>query len=261
MPDKVTAPRIRAMRKKGERIVCLTAYDAIFGEMADNAGVDLILVGDSVANTALGHETTIPVTLEEMTHHTRATRRGVKRALLVADLPFGSYQASVEQAVSASVALIKAGAEGVKLEGAYTDEIKAIVRAGIPVMGHVGMTPQSVNVFGGPRVQGKYEDAQSIIQNAKAVEEAGAFAVVLELIPAELAQRITEELSIPTIGIGAGVGCSGQIQVLYDLLGLSRLSFRHAKAFTEGYRCMTGAMEQYAHDVREGTFPGPENSF
>ena len=261
MPDKVTAPKIRAMRRKGERIVCLTAYDAVFGEMADTSGVDLILVGDSVANTALGHETTIPVTLEEMAHHTRATRRGVRRALLVADLPFGSYQASVEQAVTSAVALMKAGAEAVKLEGEYTDAIRAIVKAGIPVMGHVGMTPQSVNVFGGPRVQGKADDADRILESSRALEQAGAFSIVLELIPAELAQRITDALTIPTIGIGAGLGCSGQIQVLYDVLGLSRQSFRHAKAFTDGYRCMVGAMEQYTQDVRESVFPGPENSF
>jgi 3-methyl-2-oxobutanoate hydroxymethyltransferase len=261
MPDKVTAPKVRAMRRKGERIVCLTAYDAIFGEMADSAGVDVVLVGDSVGNTALGYETTIPVTLDEMAHHTRATHRGVKRALLVADLPFGSYQSSVAQAVSSAVTLIKAGAEAVKLEGDYTEAIVAIVKAGIPVMGHVGMTPQSVNAFGGPKVQGKSEDGESILAAAKAVEKAGAFAIVLELIPADLAVRITEALNIPTIGIGAGLGCSGQIQVLYDILGFSKMSFRHAKAYTEGYRCLADALARYALEVRQGDFPGPENSF
>jgi 3-methyl-2-oxobutanoate hydroxymethyltransferase len=261
MPDKVTAPKIRAMRERGENIVCLTAYDAIFGAMADAAGVDLVLVGDSVGNTTLGYPSTVPVTMDEMLHHTRATARGVKRALLVADLPFGSYQASVDDAVNNAVALVKAGAEAVKLEGAYEQAIAAITKAGIPVMGHVGMTPQSVNIFGGHRVQGKGDAGESVIEAAKAVEAAGAFSIVLELIPADLAQRVTESITVPTIGIGAGAGCSGQIQVLTDILGLERQSFRHAKKYTDGYRCLMGAMEQYADDVRKGTFPGPENSF
>ncbi|MEZ0326298.1 MAG: 3-methyl-2-oxobutanoate hydroxymethyltransferase [Fimbriimonas sp.] len=261
MPDKITAPKIRAMREKGERIVCLTAYDAVFGEMADSAGVDLILVGDSVGNTTLGYSSTVPVTLEEMLHHTRATHRGVKRALLVGDLPFGTYQASPEQALLSSIALIKAGAEAVKLEGEYTDAIKAITKAGIPVMGHLGMTPQSVHQFGGHKVQGKGSRGEALIESAKAVEDAGAFAVVLELIPAELAQRITAAIAIPTIGIGAGAGCSGQIQVLHDVLGLTRQSFRHARQYADGYRCLLGAMEQYTDEVRTGTFPDAEHSF
>ncbi len=261
MPEKVTAPKIRAMREKGQRIVCLTAYDAMFGEMADAAGVDLVLVGDSVGNTMLGYSSTVPVTLDEMLHHTRATQRGVKRALLVGDLPFGSYQASSEQAVLSSIALVKAGAEAVKLEGEYTEAISAIAKAGIPVMAHLGMTPQSVHQFGGHKVQGKGVHGEELLAAARAVESAGAFAVVLELIPAELAERITAAISIPTIGIGAGVGCSGQIQVLHDVLGFSRQSFRHARSYADGYGCLLQAMEQYASEVRSGSFPDAEHSF
>ena len=172
MIEKITAPRIEAMRAKGERIVCLTAYDAVFGEMADSAGVDLVLVGDSMGNVFLGYESTIPVTLDQVIHHVKSTRFGVKRALLVADLPFGTYQVSVEQAVQSSVELMKAGAEAVKLEGDYHEQVAAIVKAGIPVMGHVGMTPQSVNIFGGYKVQGKGDAGQEIIDTARRVEDA-----------------------------------------------------------------------------------------
>ncbi len=261
MPDKVTAPRIRAMREKGHRVVCLTAYDAAFGAIADAAGVDLVLVGDSVGNVMLGYPSTVPVTLDEMVHHTRATRAGVQRALLVADLPFGSYQASVEQAVNSGAALMKAGAESVKLEGDYGDAIRAMVKAGMPVMGHVGMTPQSINQFGGFRVQGKGDAGREVLDAAKRVQDAGAYCLVLELIPADLAAEITAALEIPTIGIGAGVGCSGQIQVLHDLLGLTPHGFKHAKRYVDGYSCLGDAMRQYCDEVRAGTFPGPENSF
>src|SRR5688572_9369275 len=195
MADKVTAPRIRAMKEAGDKIVCLTAYDAYFGRLADQAGVDLVLVGDSLANVILGYPNTVPVTLEEMAHHVRAVRRGVSRALLVADLPFGSYNASVEQAVNSAVELMKAGAEAVKLEGEYSEAISAMVKAGIPVMGHVGMTPQSVHNFGGFKLQGKGKSAEPVLQAAKAVEQAGAFSIVLELIPATLSKSITEALS------------------------------------------------------------------
>lgn len=261
MTAKVTAPGIRAMRGKGRRVVCVTAYDAIFGAIADAAGVDLILVGDSVGNTVLGYESTVPVMLEEMVHHTRATRRGVQRALLVADLPFGSYQSSSERAVESAVVLMKAGAEAVKLEGEYSDAVASCVRGGIPVMGHLGMTPQSVNVFGGPRVQGKGSAGDLIVDQAKRLEDAGVFSMVLELVPAELAARITEAVTVPTIGIGAGAGCTGQIQVLYDVLGLSPETFRHAKAFVPGRDCLSDGLRRYADAVREGTFPTEENSF
>ncbi len=242
-------------------MVCITAYDAVLGALADAAGADLILVGDSVGNTVLGYSSTLPVSLEQMVHHTRATRQGVKHALLVADLPFGSYQSSVGQAVDASVELIKAGAQAVKLEGAYTEAIAAIVRAGIPVMGHVGMTPQSVNAFGGFRVQGKGDAGSAVIEEAKQVEASGAFSIVLELIPAQLAAQITDHLSIPTIGIGAGSHCSGQVQVIYDVLGLNQKPLKHAKPYLSGHDSIVSAIKEYSAEVRDGTFPSDKHSF
>ena len=261
MAEKITAPLIREKHRKGERIVCITAYDAMWGQIADTAGVDLVLVGDSVGNAVLGYPSTVPVTLDEMVAHTMATRRGVKRALFVSDLSFGSYQSSVSQAVDSAVRLVKAGAESVKLEGDYTEQITAIVRAGIPVMGHVGMTPQSVNLFGGFKVQGKGAAAQSVIDAAKRVQDAGAFSIVLELIPADLAREITELLEIPTIGIGAGIHCSGQVQVIHDMLGFGPRGLKHAKAYVNGAELFTDAVKQYAEEVRSAEFPGQENSF
>jgi len=259
MSDKVTAPRIRAMKGR-ERIVSITAYDAPMAKLADEAGVDFILVGDSVGDVVLGYPTTIPVTLEEILHHTRAVRRGVSRALLVADMPFGTYQPSVEVAMESAVALMKAGAEAVKVEGA-SESISHMVKAGIPVMGHVGLTPQSVFAFGGHKVQGKGGDADAILNAAQYVQEQGAFAVVLELVPAALAARITKCLDIPTIGIGAGVQCDGQIQVLHDVLGLSERVFKHAKPFMDGRGEVQKALKQYTDEVRKGSFPGESNSF
>jgi 3-methyl-2-oxobutanoate hydroxymethyltransferase len=261
MIDKITAPKIVAKSARQERIVCITAYDAVFGEMADAAGVDIVLVGDSMGNVFLGYETTVPVTLDQICHHVAATSRGVNRALLVGDLPFGSYQASVDQAVTSSVAIMQAGAESVKLEGEYVEQVEALVKAGIPVMGHLGMTPQSVNKFGGHKVQGKGADAQAIVESAKRLEGAGAYAIVLELIPASTAEEVTRAISIPTIGIGAGIGCSGQIQVLHDVLGLSKADFKHAKKYANGYECLQSAIRDYASEVRSGAFPAPENSF
>jgi len=261
MPESVTAPQIRAMRQKGKRSVWVTAYDSVFGSIADEAGVDVVLVGDSVGNVLLGYENTLPVTLDMMVHHTRAVRAGVKRALVVSDLPFGSYQLSVRDAVEAAVTLARHGAQAVKLEGGYTDEITACVRAGIPTAGHLGMTPQSVNVFGGHRVQGRGDRGDEMVTLAKQLEEAGAFAIVLELIPAELAQRITDAVTIPTIGIGAGVGCTGQVQVLTDVLGLTNDSFKHARAFVRGRNCLLDGLRDYADAVRDGSFPTEENSF
>jgi 3-methyl-2-oxobutanoate hydroxymethyltransferase len=261
MPDMITAPYIRSMRTKGVKVVCITAYDAIFGALADSAGADIVLVGDSVGNTALGYSSTLPVSLEEMVHHTRATRQGVQKALLVADLPFGSYQSSTEQAVNAAVALVKAGAQAVKLEGTYTEAISEIIRAGVPVMGHVGMTPQSLNLFGGFRVQGKGDSGQAVVDAAKQVQDAGAFSIVLELIPSNLAAEITAELNIPTIGIGAGTHCSGQVQVIYDVLGLNPIALKHAKGYVTGRECFVNAIREYALEVRDGTFPSDANSF
>jgi len=261
MAEKVTAPKIRAMKASGNKIVCLTAYDAYFGKLADEAGVDLILVGDSVANVCLGYPNTVPITLEEMLHHMRAVRRGVERAHLVGDLPFGSYNASVEQAVESAVLMMKSGAESVKLEGNYPEAITAMVKAGIPVMGHVGMTPQSVHNFGGFRVQGKGSQADTVLEAAQSVQNAGAYAIVLELIPAELSRKITESLDIPTIGIGGGPECDGQIQVIHDILGLGSEVFKHAKRYADGESLFRNGIENYAAEVRNRSFPAPENSF
>ena len=247
--------------KGSGKIVCVTAYDAYFGRIADESGVDVILVGDSLANVILGYPSTVNVTLEEMAHHVRAVRRGVSRSLLVADLPFGSYNSSVSQAVDSAVVLMKAGAEAVKLEGDYPEAIHAMVKAGIPVMGHVGMTPQSVNVFGGFRVQGKGDAGDRVLEEAKSIQSAGAFAVVLELVPATLSSRITHEIQIPTIGIGGGPNCDGQIQVIYDILGLSKESYKHSKRFADGEQLFAKGLRDYACEVRNEVFPTSENSF
>lgn len=261
MADKITAPIVHGMKGRKERIVCVTAYDLTSARIADASGADLILVGDSLGNVILGYDSTVPVTMDEMLHHTRAVRRGVRRALLVADMPFGSYQASTSEAVSNAVALVKAGAEAVKLESAYTEAIRAIVAAGIPVMGHVGMTPQSVNRFGGFRVQGKGSEGESIVNDAKEVDSAGVFSMVLELIPASLAGKITATVSCPTVGIGAGPHCDGQIQVYNDILGFDETRLKHAKRYAEvGADCLEG-LKQYAEEVRKGEFPKEEHSF
>jgi 3-methyl-2-oxobutanoate hydroxymethyltransferase len=261
MSEKVTVPGLRGMRLMGKKIVCVTAYDAVFGALADASGADVILVGDSVGNTALGYPSTIPVTVADMVHHTRAVRTGVKRALLVADLPFGSYQGSEDRALDASVALMQAGAEAVKLEGVYPEVVSCLNKAGIPVMGHLGMTPQSVHRFGGFKVQGKGSSADLTAQSAVELDESGVFAIVLELIPADLASRITEEVACPTIGIGAGPCCSGQIQVIYDVLGFAERPFKHAKPYLNGAEAVLKALEEYANEVRSSKFPGQENSF
>lgn len=260
MRDKITAPRLRAMKSKGEKIVFVTAYDFTSGQIVDSAGVDAILVGDSLGNVVLGFDTTLPVGMAEMLHHVSATARGVTRALLVADMPFGSFQCGVERAVEAAVQLAKAGAEAVKLEGPFLEEVRAIEKAGIPVMGHIGFTPQSVNRFGGFKVQGR-SDGDALIEAAKSLEDAGVFSIVLELVPADLALRITESVTCPTIGIGAGPGCDGQVQVFHDLLGLGELELRHAKRYAEGRALFFEAVQRYRDDVRSATFPGPENSF
>lgn len=261
MAEKITAPTVYAMKRRAEKIVCVTAYDIAAARIADASGADLILVGDSVGNVVLGYDSTVPVTMEEMIHHTRAVRRGVQRALLVSDMPFGSYQASVSDAVSNAVALVKAGAEAVKLEGAYTDAIEAIVKAGIPVMGHVGMTPQSVNRFGGFRVQGKGAQGIEIVTDAKDVDAAGVFSMVLELIPASLAHTITQQVVCPTVGIGAGPHCDGQIQVYNDILGFDGTRLKHAKRYAEvGEACLKG-LKEYAEEVRKCEFPKEEHSF
>jgi 3-methyl-2-oxobutanoate hydroxymethyltransferase len=261
----VTALDLQAMRQRGERIVALTAYDYTTARMADAAGVDFILVGDSLAMVMLGHDSTLPVTMDEMVHHTKAVVRGTRRALVVADLPFGSYHASVEEAVRNAARFLKeAGAKAVKLEGGQERQvacIQAIVQAGIPVVAHLGFTPQAVHAIG-MRVQAKSEDTiKALLAQAEAVQAAGACSVVLELVPAEVAALVTARVQIPTIGIGAGVGCSGQIQVVHDLLGLyPDFKPRHAKRYAELHDPIVQAIAQYADDVRTEKFPEAAHS-
>lgn len=261
-PLRPTAPRLKARKGSGEKIVCLTAYDAVSGKLADESGADLILVGDSVGNVVLGFSSTVPVTLPMMIHHVAAVRRGVTRALVVGDLPFGSYNQSVAQAVESGVALMQAGAEAVKLEGDYPEAAAAMVKAGIPVMGHLGFTPQSVNALGGHRVQGREEAAEAaILDQAHRLAEAGVFSIVLELVPAQVATRISRQISVPTVGIGAGQGCDGEIQVFHDVIGLSEKSYKHARAFVQAREFISQGLADYVTAVREGTFPTEENSF
>ncbi|MFN7016823.1 MAG: 3-methyl-2-oxobutanoate hydroxymethyltransferase, partial [Fimbriimonadales bacterium] len=242
-----------------------TAYAYPSAQLADAAGVDVVLVGDSLGNTVLGYETTLPVQLKEMLHHLRAVRRGVRRALLVADMPFLSYGVSVEDAVYNAGKLMQAGAEAVKVEGAsprVLESIRAMVAIGIPVMAHLGLTPQSIHQFGGYRLQGRTASEQEmLLQAAQAVQDAGVFSLVLEVIPAGLAKRITESVVIPTIGIGAGVHCDGEIQVWHDILGLSEKQFKHTKRYAELREIIVNALRQYADEVRQCQFPTPEHSF
>jgi len=266
----VTAVDLPRMKAGGERITMVTAYDYPTGRLADAAGVDAVLVGDTLGMVVLGHATTIPVTMEAMLHHTAAVTRAVERALVVADMPFLSYQVTTEEAMRNAARLIQQGGAGaVKIEGgaALAPTVARIVGAGIPVVGHVGLTPQSVHQLGGFRLQAKTSaSAQRLIEDARALEDAGAFAVVLELVPAPLAQRVTELLSIPTIGIGAGSGCDGQIQVLHDLIGLvgepetAHLP-RHARRYAEIGVAIRQALASYVADVRAGRFPEAANAF
>ncbi len=264
--SKVTVPEIVKMKKRGEKITCLTSYDYSFARILDHAGVDILLVGDSLGCVVQGQANTLPVTMEDMIYHARAVARGCKRALLVGDMPFLSYQVSQESAISNAGRLLQeGGAEAVKLEGGvgYRQTIAAIVSAGIPVMGHVGLTPQSVHAFGGYKIQGKeMESRKRILKDAKAVEEAGAFSVVLEGMPADLAAEITAELSIPTIGIGAGPDCDGQVLVIHDMLGLfDDFTPKFVKRYEELGKAMDGAVKNFIREVRERKFPGPEHSF
>lgn len=264
--EKVTVPYVLEMKRKGEKIACLTAYDHLMARFLDQAGIDIVLVGDSVGMVVSGYETTIPVTLEEILYHTRAVRRGITRALLVADLPFLSYQASVEQAVRSAGRCLKEGqAEAVKLEGGrWTAEIVSrLVKIGIPVMGHLGLTPQSIHAFGGYGVRAKEQDeAQRIQEDAKILEEAGVFALVLEKVPAALAGKITESLDIPTIGIGAGPHCDGQILVSHDMLGIfEEFRPKFVRRYAEMGREMREAFTAYVRDVRSGRFPSEKESY
>ena len=264
--SKVTVPGIRAMKKRGERITMVTAYDATFARMIDEGGADILLVGDSLGMVVQGLDSTLPVTVDEVIYHCRAVARGTHRAHIVGDMPFMSYQVSPEEALrNAGRFLKEGGAHSVKLEGGadMAQTISRIVAAGIPVMGHVGLTPQSVHAMGGFRVQGKTEDdAARVLADAHAVEDAGAYAIVLEGIPSDLAARITAELEIPTIGIGAGPSCDGQVLVCYDLLGLTPdLRPKFVKRYDEWFVRGLEATQRYCEEVREGAFPTAEYSF
>ena len=266
MGEKVTVPHIVKKKCLGEKITCLTAYDYSFARILDEAGVDILLVGDSVGCVFQGQPNTLTVTMEEMVYHTRAVARGRKHALVVGDMPFLSYQVSREQAIrNAGRFLQEGGAEGVKLEGglAMQGTIEAIVKIGIPVMGHVGLTPQSVHRFGGYKIQGKSkEQREAVMGDALAVEDSGAFALVLEGIPLDLAKEISERLTIPTIGIGAGPHCDGQVLVIHDMLGLfNDFTPKFVKQYADIKEAMTGAVKSFIADVRERKFPGEEHSF
>lgn len=262
---KVRVSHLQQMKQAGRAITMLTAYDAPTAEMADAGSVDVILVGDSVGMVVHGFETTLPVTVEMMVMHTQAVVRGAKRSLIVTDLPFMSYQLNTEQALATAGRIMKeGGAAAVKLETAVPSiipTVKAVVDAGIPVMGHIGLVPQSVHALGGYKVQGRDEEqARELIDQALRVQEAGAFAIVLELIPAPLAARISEALHIPTIGIGAGVRCDGQVLVVNDLLGITANPPRFARKYMDGRAGVLRAIRKYTRDVRERTFPGPDHS-
>jgi 3-methyl-2-oxobutanoate hydroxymethyltransferase len=263
---KITVPMLRARKGSGPKIAAVTAYDATMARLLDEAGVDILLVGDSLGMVVQGLPNTLPVTLDEVCYHARAVARATRCAHLVGDMPFMSFQVSVEQAVTNAGRMLKEGAvEAVKLEGgeAFAPHVRAMVQAGIPVMGHIGLTPQSVHAMGGFRVQGKGEDAAArIVADARALEQAGAYSIVVEGVPANLARRITDGVGIPTIGIGAGPSCDGQVLVCYDLLGMVRdLNPKFVKRFAEVGDAVVGATRAYVDEVRSGAFPAPEHSF
>ena len=267
-PRTITVPGIRAMKGSGEPIAMITAYDATFARLVDEAGVDMILVGDSVGMVVQGRANTLTVELDEMEYHVKTVARAGTRALVVGDLPFGSYQVGPEQAVFSSISLMKAGAACVKLEGGVpmADTIEAITRVDIPVVAHIGLTPQSYHRMGGHRVQGRRAGSDAggrdrLLEDAFAVEQAGAFAVVIEGVPRALAAEITSKLAIPTIGIGAGPDCDGQVLVLHDVLGLSEMRFTFARPYADLRTTSIEATASYVADVRAGTWPDDEHSF
>jgi 3-methyl-2-oxobutanoate hydroxymethyltransferase len=257
---------IQEMKRRGERITMLTAYDYTMAKLLDQAGVDMLLVGDSLGMVVLGYESTLPVTMDDMIHHTRTVVRGSQKALVVGDMPFMTYHASIPEAVhNAGRFLQEAGAQAVKIEGGVpmAETVKRIVECGIPVMGHIGLTPQSINQLGGFKVQGKTREAAArLVADAKALEEAGAFAVVLECVPVPLSKLITERINIPTIGIGAGIACDGQVQVINDLLGFfPDFVPRHAKQYARLKDQIQVAVTQYIEEVRGKAFPTSKESF
>jgi 3-methyl-2-oxobutanoate hydroxymethyltransferase len=262
----LTVHDLKERKAKGERIVALTCYDVLFARLLDESGVDVLLVGDSVNQVLAGAETTLSATLDQMIYHTKSVRRGTERALVICDMPFLTYQVSREEAIrNCGRVLAETGCHGVKIEGGQpiAETTRALVDAGIPVMGHLGLTPQSVHALGGYRVQGRDDaSAERLRQDAKALEEAGAFAIVLELIPGPLASQITKSITVPTIGIGAGPACDGQVLVLHDLLGLNdRFNAKFVKRYATLAQDVREAVELFAAEVREGRYPGPEHSF
>ena len=266
MIKKLTIQDIISMKKNGERISMLTAYDASFAGLIDAAGIDMVLVGDSLGMVLLGYNSTIPVTMEEMLHHCRAAGRGVKRAVLVGDMPFMSYQVSQNEAISNAGRFLKeAGCDAVKLEGGteICDTVKAIVKAGIPLMGHIGLTPQTASQLGGYRVQGRDADsARRLLQSARDLEAADVFAIVLECIPAQLSEAITRMVSIPTIGIGAGKYCDGQVLVTHDMVGMfEKFNPSFVKQFAKLAPQIKDAVADYNKEVKNGSFPAEEHSF
>lgn len=256
--------KLKKMKGK-EKIVMVTAYDAPSARMAYDAGIDVILVGDSLGNNVLGYKNTIPVTMEEMIIHVAAVRRGAPEAFIVADMPFLSYQISIEKAVENAGTFLKVGANAVKIEGGeeFGDLVERLVNSGIPVMGHIGLTPQAVNRFGGYKVQGKTEGSRDyLIRSAKELEKRGAFAIVLELVVEDVAKEITESVSIPTIGIGSGKHCDGQVLVWHDLLGLNPdFSPRFSKKYVDLYSIVVEALKRFKEEVKNGVFPGEEHTF
>jgi 3-methyl-2-oxobutanoate hydroxymethyltransferase len=263
---RVTINKIKEMKQKGEKITMLTAYDYATAKIVDEVGVPLILVGDSLGTVVLGYGSTIPVTMDEMIHHTKAVVRGTKQAMVIGDMPFMTYHVSVDDALRNAARFIQeAGAQAVKLEGGVTvaEKVRRVVECGMPVMGHIGLTPQSIHQLGGHKIQGKSpEAAANMLEDARALEQAGAFAIVLETIPAQLATLISQTVGVPTIGIGAGIGCDGQVQVINDILG-SFADFvpKHAKQYAKLTDIIRKAVSEYYDEVKAGSFPTEKQSF
>jgi len=266
MPENITAKTIRSRKGSDRKITALTAYDATFARLIDSAGIDIILVGDSAGMVVAGHSTTLPVTMGDMLYHVKAVRRGLNNAMLVADMPFGSYQVSVDQGMENAFKFMKeGGAKAVKLEGGQrtAELVKRLTESGVPVMGHLGLTPQSINEFGGYQTRATSKDTEeNLLRDAESLEEAGVFALVLEKIPAEVAQKVTEHLSVPTIGIGAGRHCDGQVLVLYDMLGMyEQVRPRFVRRYAELGSEIRSAVSDYIRDIQSGSFPGEEESY
>ncbi len=265
MTTRVTTRDIANMKIRGEKVPMVTAYDYTAAKLADEAGIPVVLVGDSLGMVMLGYDSTIPVTMEDMLHHVKAVARGANRSMIVGDLPFMAYQVDASQALRNSARMLQGGAHAVKLEGGerVAETTRRIIECGIPVLGHIGLTPQSINQFGGYKIQGKQkEEAVQLLRDAVALEEAGAFAVVLELVPSPLSKIITQKLSIPTIGIGAGPHCDGQVQVLHDMLGLyTDFVPKHTRQYAKLAETISDALTSYASDVKDGSFPTDKESF